>query len=385
MTPKKIMVIAGEASGDILAAELVRALQSEFAHTGTHVDFFGAGGPRMAAVGVDLALDMTVHSVIGLVEVLRSYGKFKRIFQQLLELATAQKPDLLICVDFSGFNRRFARAVRGVASDGWKPKIVQFVSPQVWASRPGRAAKLARDIDLLLAIFPFEKEWYAQRVPDLRVEFVGHPIIDRYASAPPAALARPLDEGPPNILLLPGSRVGELKRHLLVMISAAQKIYAHNPKARFTTVLPTEELCAMTRSMLGSLRVDARTGGLAQALSEATLAIASTGTVTLECAYFGVPTIALYKTSWSTYQIGKRIVQVKFLAMPNLLAGEQIIPEFIQNEATTDAIAAEANRLLDNPKARLEMKGRLRRVIDSLGAPGAPHRAAQSVISLLEN
>ena len=204
MKPKSFMLIAGEASGDVLAAELVRALRQEFAeaeaiptpdyqplHASLEPRFFGAGGPRMAAEGVDLAFDMTAHSVIGLTEVLKHYLKFRRLFRQLFELALKRQPDAIICVDFSGFNRRFAHAVRQYARahadwfHDWDPRLIQYVSPQVWASRERRAYQMARDYDLVLSIFPFEQAWYAKRVPQLPVEFVGHPIVDRYARTAP--------------------------------------------------------------------------------------------------------------------------------------------------------------------------------------------------------
>ena len=140
----------------------------------------------MAAAGVELAFDLTQHSVIGISDVLKKYFKFRRLFNQLLALAIERKPDVVIGVDYGGFNLRFGQAVKAYVRDNpfskWNPKIVQFVSPQVWASRPGRADKLARDYDLLLSIFPFEKDWYAKRVPQLRVEFVGHPMIGRFAN-----------------------------------------------------------------------------------------------------------------------------------------------------------------------------------------------------------
>ncbi|MGI8965094.1 MAG: lipid-A-disaccharide synthase, partial [Limisphaerales bacterium] len=236
MKSKSIMLIAGETSGDMLAAELVKALR---AASPTSLEFFGAGGPKMAEAGVELAVDMTAHSVIGLFEVLKNYSRFKKIFDQLLQLALERKPDVIICVDFSGFNRRFARAVRNSipsnsSGKNWNPKIVQYVSPQVWASRPSRAEKLARDIDLLLCIFPFEKNWYAKRIPTLRVEFVGHPMMDRYARftnddlrfTHQQANASLMGNRKSQILLLPGSRVGELQRHLPVMVDAARQISA---------------------------------------------------------------------------------------------------------------------------------------------------------------
>ncbi len=376
------MLIAGETSGDMLAAELVKALR---ATSPTSLEFFGAGGPKMAEAGVDLAMDMTAHSVIGLIEALKSYSHFKKIFHHLLQLAAEHKPDVIVCVDFSGFNRRFAHAVRefirkNQSSVGdWNPKIVQFVSPQVWASRPSRAEKMARDIDLLLCIFPFEKNWYAKRVPNLRAEFIGHPIVERHGVQSSKSKVQSLT---PLVLLLPGSRIGELKRHLPVMLEAVKEISAKHD-VRFKMILPDEKLKQLADKLSAFLsNLEIQIGGLAESLSQATLAIASTGTVTLECAYFGVPTIAIYKTSWSTYQIGKRIIQVNFLAMPNLLANEMIYPEFIQNEATPENISCEALVLLNDPERCAEIKNELTKVVESLGSPGASERAAKAILSL---
>src|SRR6266542_6161777 len=240
------MFIAGEASGDLLAAELVMALKQspEVRAMPFPPEFFGAGGPRMAAAGAQLAVDLTQYSVIGLSDALKEYSRFRRIFDRLFQLALELEPDVIVCVDFSGFNRRFARAIkkhvrsRRGAFLNWKPKTVQYVSPQVWASRPLRALQLERDIDLLLSIFPFEKEWYARHAPRLRVEFVGHPMVDRFAmdglpSAGPPSGEEALGRGTSQVLLLPGSRVAELRRHLPVLAAAARMIRAAKPEARF--------------------------------------------------------------------------------------------------------------------------------------------------------
>ena len=379
------MVIAGEASGDLLAAELVTALANNT--VGFRPRFFGAGGPRMAAAGVDLAFDLTQHSVIGLIEVLKNYGKFKRLFSELLQLAIERQPDVIICVDFSGFNRRFAHAVQEYVRAhrspffNWQPKIVQYVSPQVWASRPGRAHAMARDFDLLLTIFPFEKPWYAERVPELKVEFVGHPMVDRHQAQSSKLKAR---TGPSSVLLLPGSRVGELKRHLPVMLAALKLIREKSPGLSVVMVLPDEVLAAQARSLGVPADLKVQIGNLPEALAQADLAIASTGTVTMECAYFGVPTVALYKTSWSTYQIGKRIITVKHLAMPNLLANETLFPEFVQHEATPENISRAALELLNDEPRRNRIKTRLTEVIASLGGPGASRRAAAAIMGMLE-
>lgn len=390
-TMPSFMLIAGEPSGDLIAAELVTALKQEPAsqpQSAARVPlFFGAGGAKMASTGVELAFDMTEHAVVGLVEVLKNYGKFKQLFDQLITLALDRRPDVIVCVDFSGFNRRFVRKlrweleVRRATHGNWNPKIVQYVSPQVWASRPGRANAMARDFDLVLAIFPFEKAWYARRVPGMRVEFVGNPAVDRYQETQRSTLN--VQTEPPTMLLLPGSRVGELRRHLPVMLEALKIIRASVPEIRARMVLPSASLLQLARSFGRPPQLDVQIGNLHTALAEATVAIASTGTVTMECAYFGVPTVAMYKTSWSTYQIGRRIITVKFLAMPNILADEALFAEFIQDDATPENLAHAALELLNNPPRREAIRVQLARVVESLGGPGASRRAAQAVMSLV--
>jgi lipid-A-disaccharide synthase len=389
MNPKQFMLIAGEASGDLLAAELVSALRGKLPDT----RFFGAGGSRMAAAGVELAFDLTQHSVIGVSDVLKNYFKFRRLFHQLLALAIQRQPDAIIGVDYGGFNLRFGQAVKKYVRENpfvnWNPKIVQFVSPQVWASRPGRANRLAADYDLLLSIFPFEKDWYARRVPKLRVEFVGHPMIGRFVSegrvtrVPDTEKLGTRRARPSEILLLPGSRKSELQRHLPVMLGALKTIREKLPDIRTKMVLPDEALKQLANK-LSALPSDTeiQIGNLPQALAQADVAIASTGTVTMECAFFGVPAVTLYKTSWCTYQIAKRIVTVKSLTMPNLLANEEVFPEFVQGAATPDHIAGAALELLQNEPRRVQIKKRLAEVVSSLGGPGATKHAAAAILSL---
>jgi lipid-A-disaccharide synthase len=386
------MLIAGEASGDLLAAELVSALLAASKHSedGRAPQFFGAGGAKMAAAGVELAFDLTQHSVIGISDVLKNYFKFRRLFHQLLALAIERKPDVVIGVDYGGFNLRFGHAVKEYVCNNpfskWNPKIVQFVSPQVWASRPGRADKLARDYDLLLNIFPFEKDWYARRVPQLRVEFVGHPMIGRFDSegrVPQVPIYGNLGTRgtrPSEILLLPGSRKSELQRHLPVMLAALKMIQEQLPATTAKMVLPNPALVSLAKSLGADLEI--QIGELPWALAEADVALASTGTVTMECAFFGVPTVTLYKTSWLTYQIARRIVTVKSLTMPNLLAGETVYPEFIQQEATPENLARAALELLQDESRRAKIKAQLAKIIASLGEPGAAGRAAKAILSL---
>ncbi|HEX7859810.1 MAG TPA: lipid-A-disaccharide synthase [Verrucomicrobiae bacterium] len=382
MPPKSFMLIAGEASGDTLAAELVKAVRAE---PGCEkFQFFGAGGPKLAAAGAKLAFDLTAHAVVGIVEVLKNYGKFKSFFNQLLALAFEKKPDYVILIDYPGFNLRFAKAlkqkVRSLSSKGgnWSPKIIFYVSPQIWAWHESRIHQIARDIDLMLAIFPFEKGWYQQRKPNFKIEFVGHPLIDRYA-ADKERLANLQRE--PTLVLLPGSRVREIRKHLPVMLEAARRIAAEQ-KIRLRLVLPSPAMQNLARSVADLWGVAVQTGDLASALASATAAIAASGTVTMECAYFNVPTVVIYRTSWSTYFLGRRFIRVKYLAMPNLLADQQIYPEYIQSEANPENIYQSAKDLLNNADRRATVKSHLQRVITTLGEPGASHRAARAILAL---
>jgi lipid-A-disaccharide synthase len=375
------MLIAGETSGDLLASELVVALRQPC----PAATFFGAGGPKMSAAGVELAFDLTQHSVIGLTDVLKNYFKFRRLFNQLLALALERRPDVIIGIDYGGFNLRFGHAIRQhlrnqYSESKWQPKIVQFVSPQVWASRPGRAERLAADYDLLLSIFPFEKVWYAQRALPLRVDFVGHPMIGRIQKLPAPSSTTAVARIAPQILLLPGSRRSELQRHLPPMLGAWNLIHQKIPAATVQMVLPNESLRELAETL--GARVPIQIGDLPAALLQADVALASTGTVTMECAFFGVPAVTLYKTSALTYEIARRIITVKSLTMPNLLAGEDVYPEFVQHAATAENISQAALKLLQDETRRKKIKSQLTAIISSLGEPGAPARAASSILSL---
>lgn len=380
MKPPTFMFVAGDASGDVLGAELIKALR---ARAGDDANFFGAGGPGMAAAGLELIDDFTRDGVWGL-QALFQVRKFSQRLQQLLRLTVDRRPDVIVCVDFAGFNRRFAHAVkehvRAHGAAEWNPRLIQYVSPQVWASRPGRANKMAEDIDLLLAIFPFEKAWYARRTPQLRVEFAGHPMVDRYAGKLPAEI-KPFNSESPLIALLAGSRPGELKRHLPILRDALRRIREVKPGARAVMVL-ADRLVPMAREIGLPENVDVQSD-LADALARADLALAKSGTVTLECAFFRVPTVVFYKTWWLTWEIGRRIVQVKWAAMPNLLANEEVFPEFLQPAATAENISRAALELMTSAARRTRVQVKLREIRASLGEPGASGRAAEAILQLV--
>ena len=401
------MLIAGEPSGDTLAAELVVALRQKVIEgsmdssadvqplrTALAPRFFGAGGPKMTAAGVELAFDLTKHSVIGISEVFKKYFQFRRLFNQLLKLAIERQPEVIIGVDYGGFNLRFGKAIKNYVRrhrsqfTPWNPKIVQFVSPQVWASRPDRGYTLADNYDLLLSIFPFEKDWYARRVPKLRVEFVGHPIVGRFTSDDLRfTRGDPGDSSIVNrtseILLLPGSRSDEVRRHWPVVTGTFELLRREMPTVRTKMILPNDALAQSAKSLGVPAGLEIQVGGLTTALAGADLAVTKSGTITMECAMVGVPAVVFYKTSWPTYFIAKQLVNIPYLAMPNLLAGQEIFPEFIQQAATPEIITRAALELLRDGARRQKVKSKLAEIVASLGSPGAAGRAADAILSLL--
>jgi lipid-A-disaccharide synthase len=381
LKPKTFMLIAGEASGDQLAAELVAALRAQL----PDAQFFGAGGAQMRAAGVDVFYDMGQLAIVGITDVVKKVFEIRRLQKLLLAEAVKRQADFFIGVDYGGFNLRFGKALKKHVLENpsaeWQPKIVQFISPQVWASRPKRADRMAGDYDLLLSIFPFEQEWYAKRVPQLRVEFVGHPMVERFAVGTPRCGVRTAQRAVPTILLLPGSRKSELKQHLPAMLGAMKLIREQIPSAQAKMIVPNEALVSLAKALGADMAV--QTGNLPAALAETDVALAKTGTVTMECAFMRVPTVTFYKGSWLNYQIARRVITVKSFTMANLLAGEEVYPEFLQYDLTAENLARAALEILQDESRRAKMKAQLDKIIASLGGPGATGRAAENILGLL--
>ena len=352
------MFIAGEASGDNNAAAVIRALKTR----APDLKIFGTGGPQMCAAGMELLFDLTEHAVVGLVEVLKNYGKFKRFFNQLLMEVGRRQPRAVVLVDFPGFNLRFAKAVKRRYP---QTKVIYYISPQLWAWHASRAKQIERDVDLLLTIFPFEKAWYAQRAPKLRVEFVGHPFVERRQ--------RPGLRSPKLVVLLPGSREREVAKIWPVMTGVVDKL----PDVKFIAAAVDERTAAMMRHP----RVRVEVGKARDLMRQATLAITASGTATMECAFAGCPMLVVYKVNWLTYLIGRMLVKVKWLAMPNVIAGKSIVPEFIQHKASPGRVAAAARALLQDVGEREAMQRKLAAVVASLGGPGSSERTAQLILA----
>jgi lipid-A-disaccharide synthase len=386
-----LMFLAGEASGDGLAAELLQGLRSLLSQTGRSVDAFGAGGERLKNAGAEIAIDLTQHAVVGIIEVLKHFNTLKGFFLKLLDLARAKRPDVIILVDYPGFNLRFAKAlkkwVRQHPDSGWDPKIVQFISPQIWAWHESRIHQIARDMDMVLSIFPFEKAWYAQRAPQLRVEYVGHPLMDRYKEyAPQVGIRQPSE--PYHVLLLPGSREKELNRHLPVL-GKTMALISKQVKAEFRLVVPQEKLIPYVRNSLSGVldhvSLEILPKKLAESLLWADSAIASSGTVTMECAYFQVPTAILYKTSLFTEILGRMFIKVEYIGMPNLLLNnKEVYPEFIQRDATPENLSEMTLHFLTKMDVRNSVQADLRKMLSELGGEGACKRAAEQILKLID-
>jgi lipid-A-disaccharide synthase len=357
---RSIMFIAGEASGDAHSAALIRALRSR----SPDLCVFGAGGPQMKAAGMELLVDLTAHAIVGLVEVLKNLARLRQIFRQLVREAETRRPDAVVLVDYPGFNLRFAAAMKKR-----RIKVIYYISPQVWAWHASRARQIERNVDLMLVIFPFEKDWYAKRAPSLRVEFVGHPFSDTILQNPKSET-----RDPKLVLLLPGSRDREVA-HIFPILG---KVVDRFPSdVRFVAAAVNEQTAAMIRHP----RVSVEVGTAHRLMQQAAAAIVASGTATVECAFFNCPMVVVYHVNWITYVAGKLVVRVKWLAMPNLIAGSAIIPEFIQEAAKPEVVAAAVRELLDNPVKRQEMQRNLAGVVAGLGGAGASEQAARLILA----
>lgn len=365
-------MVAGEASGDAHGADLIQAIKEKQ----SKARIIGVGGPKMAAAGQEQLFDMTAHAVLGLVEVLKKYYKFRKFRDQILDLAKRERPDAVVLIDSSGFNLRLSPSLR---RDLPGTRMIYFVSPQVWASRAGRVKTLQRDIDLLLAILPFEKAWYEKAAPGFNVQWVGHPVLDRI---------RKNDEVEPNpnlIALLPGSRRTEVEKHLPVLWEAALLMGRERPGLKFILLAPNEAIQKYALEMVAKFAApnfafECNVGYAISHLSRCSLALVASGTASLECALVGIPQIVVYRVHPLTYFAGKRVVKVKYLSLINVMANEAIVPEFIQDALEPSAVAKEALELLNNPQRRETMKRSVAQVVATLGEPGASKRAATAIL-----
>ena len=380
---RTIYFVAGEVSADNHGASLMRCMR-ELDPT---LKFIGRGGPQMQEVaGRQFKNWIGDAAVLGLWEVLKKYGYFREQFRQTTEEIVETEPDAVLLIDYPGFNLRLARALRRQSR---RQKIIYYISPQVWAWNRGRIKRMARWIDLVLCIFPFEADLYNES--GLRALFVGHPMIERLQ-------VRKADlERDPNLIgLFPGSRLREVRKILPVSIETARLLLRSKPTLRFEVAAASEQLSPEINKMLtphlnwlpsvtsGAPRTrpifEIMVGKTAEIMQRAWVGIVASGSATLEAAYFRMPFALVYKVAWPTYLAARLVVNVNYLGMPNLLAGREVVPEFIQHRAQPIAIANALRPLIDDEKARNQMISQFDVVIPKLGGSGASEKAARAII-----
>ena len=369
----KIFIIAGEVSGDLHGANLVKEIKA----LSPKASLYGIGGDEMSRQGVNLLFHCKDLAVVGLIEILAKLGSIIKAIRRTKKWLTTEKPDLLILIDYPEFNLMMAKHAKRAGIP-----VFYYISPQIWAWREGRVKKIRDCVDKMAVILPFEQQFYKKHGID--VEFVGHPLLDsvKVTTTPSDYLSSlGLDPERPVIGILPGSRHGEIARLMPIMMKSAQKIRQKRPDAQFLIPLapnishndleiPTE----LNVKLVSSNRYDA--------MAACDVLLAASGTVTLEAGLLGVPTVVTYKISPLTHILAKFLIKVKYASLVNLIANQEIFPEFIQDKARPELLSKAILELLQ-PERAAWVRQQLEQVRKKLGKPGAAKRAAKSALNLI--
>jgi lipid-A-disaccharide synthase len=372
---KRLLLSCGEPSGDLYAGALTRELRA----LSPGIEVSGLGGPQFAAAGGRLLADYRGLSVTGLTEAVATIPRSLRTLGRLVAAARASRPDALVVIDFPDFNFRLAQRIRRLGI-----RVVYYISPQIWAWRSGRLNTIRRFADRVLVIFPFERELYERGgVP---VEFVGHPLVDlaRASTArEPFLRALGLSAGAPTVALLPGSRPNEVRRILPGLLQAAAEIRRRVPDAQFLVARAPHLDDSVFRMEDAPTPLAVVENDADSVLAAAQVALVASGTATVQAALHGTPLVIVYRLSPLTYRLGRRLVKVDTFGMVNLIAGERIVPELIQDAFTPRAVADEAVSMLRDRERADRIRASLARVRDRLGPPGASRRAAQAILQVM--
>ncbi len=373
----RVFIIAGEISGDTHAAGLLREMKA----LEPDLQVSGLGGRQMREVAGQGIEDWVEKAgVVGLWEVLKIYRYFKEKKVAVEAKILAERPDAVILVDYPGFNLRVASSLRAA---GYAGKIVYYISPQVWAWKKGRVKVMAKVLDLMICIFPFEKAFYEQS--GLRTEFCGHPMVDRVQT-----LRRDWKRETGLVGWFPGSRLNEVRRLFPIMVQASQAIRLAVPEARFAVSAANETLAGHMRTMADALGVPEakrwiEVGTVYDLMQRCEAGAVASGTATLEAACFGLPYTLIYNVSWPTYVVGKLVVRIKHLGIINILAKREVVRELVQHDLNPDTLAQATADLLTQKERREALQADLASVVATLGSGGAYQRAAQAVHSAIHS
>jgi len=371
----RVMIIAGEASGDLHGSGVVRELKRK----DPYCVIFGIGGDKMQAAGMELVYHVREISVMGFWEVLQHLPLLKSVEQTLNVLLKVKRPDVLLLIDYPGFNLRFARRARQQGI-----KIVYYISPQVWAWKPGRLKKMKGLIDKMLVVFPFEESIYRREGID--VEFVGHPLLEVFTE--PQELKEfctryGFDCKKPILGLFPGSRRQEVERIFPAMLGAARMLYEHSGVQTAVGVSSVLNVDYVKSFMRDDFPVQLIQNATYDVMKNSTVALVTSGTATLETAYYQTPMIVVYKTSWLSYLIGRMLVRIKNIGLVNIVANERIVLELLQSKVTPQNLAEVTIKMLEDEVALKDISKKLSIVRVRLGTKGASSRVADAILSIV--
>lgn len=366
-----IFISAGEHSGDMHALELMKQLKAQLA--GCEVKFSGLGGNKMSAVGLEPLYHVRDLATVGFTDVIKKYGFFKNAIKSSAEYIKQNNPDVVILVDYPGFNIRLAEAIRNF----YTGKIIYYISPQLWAWHESRVNKIKKYIDLMLVVFPFEVDFYSKH--GVKAEFVGHPLVKKIKEFSESNQLVKRDGNIKRITLLPGSRKDEIKKHMPVLIEAMKKLQSTIRAEIFISIAPgMESHFDEFRDLVPGITLSNESSY--KLIFNSDLVLTKAGTSTMECTLLQVPYLIFYRTFPLNYYILKPIVKIDKLGIANILLEKDAVKEFIQNDFTAENLAAESIKILNEESYRKQMLDDLRKIWDTLGSKDASQNAAALII-----
>lgn len=374
---KSIYLVAGEASGDLHAANLVEALRAK----DPSLRCEGLGGQLMQKAGVKLDLDFTRMAVVGFWEVIKHYGEFKKVFDATIARLQANPPDAVILIDYPGFNLRLARRIKELKIP---TRIIYYISPQVWAWKAKRVFDIQKYVDRMLVIFEFEKDFYKRYGVD--VDFVGHPLVDHARASQPRSQALAsigLTPEKPTLALMPGSRIKEVDRHLPIMLQAAEQLKIQYPDLQCVFIQAPTISDELVKSLITDPTVAIARDNSYNIIAACDACLVASGTATLEVALLETPMVVMYKTSWPTYLLARAVIKIPYISLVNIVAGKPVVAECLQKNASAISLAQTISPLLTDSPTRRAMTAELKDIRRKLGDSGAVDQTARRILEII--